>query len=276
MKTPGQTALSERVAIVTGGATGIGRATAMRLSAAGALVVVADLDRAGAEACASELVSNQGVALGLQTDVSEESSVHDLVAATVAEFGRVDILFSNAAATDLIPQDRDLLDLDTALWDMAMAVNVRGTMLGAKHVVPFMKAQGSGVIINTASSAALLGDMVKMAYGTSKAAIVAMTKYIATMYGRFGIRCNAVCPGLIITEAMATRSPTAGAAYARHRLVTRDGSMQDIAALVCFLASDDAGYITGETIVIDGGMTAHRPDYIDYIERQLGAENQPV
>ena len=270
MKIPGQPPLDGRVAIVTGGATGIGRATARRLSRAGALVMVADMDLTGAQACASELVSNDGTAIAVRVDVSDEASVRDMVATAVSELGRVDILFSNAAATDLLSEDNDLEHLDTALWDRSMAVNVRGTMLGAKHVVPFMKAQHSGVIVNVASSAALLGDVVKMAYGTSKAAIVTMTKYIATMYGRFGIRCNAVCPGLIITEAMATRAPAAGAAYARHRLVTRDGATDDVAALVCFLASDDAGYITGETIVVDGGMTAHRPDYVDYIEREKG------
>ncbi|MFZ0667922.1 MAG: SDR family oxidoreductase [Acidimicrobiales bacterium] len=260
--------LNDRVAIVTGGATGIGRAAARALSRAGARLVVADIDLAGAEACASELVSKGRAALGLHVNVADEDSVRKMVDNTMAELGRIDVLFSNAAATNLLPNDNDLENLDTALWDETMAVNVRGTMLCAKHVIPVMKAQGSGVIINVASSTALLGGVIHMAYGTSKAAIITMTKYIATMYGRFGIRCNAVAPGLIITEAMAKRAPHAQVAYARHRLVTRDGSMEDIAALVRFLASDEAGYITGETIVADGGMTAHRPDYIDFMEKE--------
>lgn len=257
-----------RVAIVTGGATGIGRATARMLSARGAQLVVADKDGEGASACAAELVSNGASAFGVHADVAGEASVRKLIRTSVSEFGRIDVLFSNAAATHLLPRDNDLESLDVELWDETMAVNLRGTMLGAKYVIPIMRDQGSGVIVNVASSTALLGGMTHLAYGTSKSAIMAFTKYVATMYGRFGVRCNAVAPGLIVTEAMASRNPEAPAAYRRHSLVARDGVMDDIASLVCFLCSDEAGFITGETIVADGGMTSHRPDYIDYIERR--------
>ncbi len=170
--------------------------------------------------------------------MSVESDVRDAVAATVEAFGRLDVLHSNAAvlSREVYGRDQDLLDMDVDVWDRTMAVNLRGAMLCVKHSVPAMTAGGS--IVFTASVSGLLGDTDHAAYGAAKAALMSLTRYVATMYGGRGIRCNAVAPGLVLTEvARAVMGPERLAEKAAERVLPDPCEPEDVAALVAFLAS---------------------------------------
>lgn len=251
-----------QVAIVTGGGGGVGRATALRLAADGASVAVADIVPDAAAASVDAVRAAGGRALAVAVDVSDEDQVRHMVAATVEGYGRLDILHNNAAALgETHGRDLDLVDLDVEVWDQAMAVNARGIMLGCKHAVPAMRASGGGgVIVNTASVSALVGADVNAAYGSSKAAVVALTRYVATMYGAEGIRCNAVAPGLIMSDvAKRALSGRQLAERSCERVLPWAAEPEEIAGVVCWLASDEARGITGQTLVVDSGITAHRP-----------------
>jgi NAD(P)-dependent dehydrogenase (short-subunit alcohol dehydrogenase family) len=261
-----------RVAIVTGAGAGTGRVVAGRLAADGASVVVGDLDVAAAEAVVAEIGAAGGEAIGVAVDVSEEADVAAMVATAVERFGRLDILDNNAAALDLIRQDQDLRDVDVEVWDRTMAVNLRGTMLGCKHAVPAMIDAGGGAIVNMASVSGLTGDAIQAAYGASKAGVIMLTKYVAAMYGRYRIRCNAIAPGLILTPALVGISGIGREINDAERLIDRPAEPEDVAALVAFLASDDALSITGQVIALDAGTSAHRPatSLRDWVERHGG------
>ena len=261
--------LAGRVAIVTGAGSGIGRATAHRLAAEGARVLVADLDRARADAVVAEIDAAGGEASAQTTDVAEEASVAAMVAAAVEKFGRLDILHNNAAASDpaIMGRDGEITALDTEVWDTTLAVNLRGPMLGCKHAIPLMLERpgdagtpAGGVIINTTSASGLTGDLTRAAYGVSKAGLVALTQYVATQYGKRGIRCNAIAPGVISTPALEANVPREALdIYLRSHLTPRLGAPEDIAAAVAYLASDDAAYVTGQVLSVDGGLLAHHP-----------------
>jgi NAD(P)-dependent dehydrogenase (short-subunit alcohol dehydrogenase family) len=254
-----------QVAIVTGGASGIGEATCRRLVAEGATVVVADVNGERARVLAGQLGVN---AVAEQFDAGDITSIEALVLGTVKRLGRLDVLHNNAAISTpaVHARDNNAIDIAFETWDLVMAVNVRGYLAGCKYALPTMIAQGGGAIVNTASTGAFAGDITRMAYSVSKAAIVGLTRQIATHYGRQGIRCNAVAPGLVLTPG------TRGAAAAvinvmpRHLLVPALGEPEDIAALVCFLASGEARYINGQTYIADGGMLAHNPSMADLID----------
>lgn len=253
-----------RVAIVTGGGGGIGAAVTARLVAEGARVTVADVLEDRAQAVA-ELHGD--AALAVQFDAADAESVKALVARTVSHFGRLDILHNNAALTDPVLQGQDstAVDIPIEIWEKTMSINATGYLLGAKYAIPHMIEGGRGSIINTASGSGILGDLVRIAYGSSKGAIIAMTRYIATQYGRNNIRCNTIAPGLIMTEASERNVPELVGPIKKHVLTTRLGRPEDIAYLVAFLASDEAGFITGQTISIDGGMGAHQAHYADFV-----------
>jgi NAD(P)-dependent dehydrogenase (short-subunit alcohol dehydrogenase family) len=263
--------LDGKVAVVTGGGGGIGTAVCRVLAERGAAVVVADLDGDAAAVVAAAIEESGGSAIAYALDVSVEDEVRALVAAAGARFGGVDILHNNAAHTDIGPDNVPLTELDMDHWDRAMAVNVRGYAQMAKHLVPGMIGRGGGVIVNTASGAGMHGDLVRTAYGTSKAAVIGLTRYIATQYGRFGVRCIGIAPGLIATPAVDRGlTPEMYQVVASHHLTPRIGRPDDIAELVAFLASDRAGFITGTTIDIDGGFGAHTPTYGDEIRAGSG------
>ncbi|MGX1163670.1 NAD(P)-dependent dehydrogenase (short-subunit alcohol dehydrogenase family) [Arthrobacter sp. SLBN-100] len=245
--------LKNKVAIVTGGASGIGAATARRLTEEGALVAVADINVNGAREVANEIGSETAFAY----DARDEASIADLVAAVVAHFGRLDILHNNAGA--LSPGDTNVLDTSLETWDAAMALNSRAYFAGAKHAIPHMILSGGGVIINTASSSALAGQMAQTAYGSSKAGIIALTQYIATQYGRQNIRANSISPGIIMTPPIRKMAPELGATMGPTLLTDYLGAPEDVAATVAFLASEDARYITGQNLCVDGGLFAHAP-----------------
>jgi NAD(P)-dependent dehydrogenase (short-subunit alcohol dehydrogenase family) len=260
--------LNGKVAIVTGAASGLGKATAEVLAADGAAVVVADLNQHGAEIVAKDLVGRGHRAVGIGVDVALENQVRDMVAAAVEAFGRLDILHNNAALTsiDVIGRDVGWAELDPSLFERVLRVNLIGYALGAKYAIPQMISQVGGVVINTSSTEAILSSLVRSMYGASKGGINALTRSIATQYGRQGIRAVGVSPGVIITEgARESVSVEELANLSKHNLTTREGRPEDIANIVSFLASDKAGFITGITIQVDGGFTAHFPTYADEV-----------
>lgn len=253
--------LAGKVAIVTGGAGGIGSATARALADAGASVVVADLATAPYDEVAKALVDTGGRAIGHPVDLTDEASIDTLVNDTVAELGGLDIVDNNAAATTLAPQDVDLMNLPVEIFDQTMATNVRGPMLLAKYALPVLIDRGGGVIVNISSGLSLTGETMNPSYSASKAALNSLTRHIATTYGGQGIRCNAIAPGLIETPTMlATMPPPALDIFREHCLIPRLGLPEDIAQMVVFLASDRSAYVTGQVLSVDGGFLAHAPN----------------
>jgi NAD(P)-dependent dehydrogenase (short-subunit alcohol dehydrogenase family) len=257
--------LTGKVAIVTGGGGGIGSAVVRRFVAEGAQVVVADVYLQSAQTVADALGN---AALAVQFDAADPASVEALIETTVAHFGRLDILHNNAAMTDPAkhPFDTDAVTIPIEIWDEIIDINLRGYLLGCKYAIPHMVRGGGGSIVNTASNSGTAGDLARIAYGSSKGAIITMTKYIATQHGRQNIRCNSVAPGVVLTEALDKTAPGLKEIIKRHVLTPEFGTPDDIAALVAFLASDESRYITGENISISGGGLSHQPHYADLLQ----------
>jgi NAD(P)-dependent dehydrogenase (short-subunit alcohol dehydrogenase family) len=257
----------DRVAIVTGGGNGIGRAISLALAREGARVVVLDIDGPGAEQTVAEVEADAGSeGLACRGDVAEADDVRRVVTEATEKFGRLDVLVNNAAALEpeLAATDIDVETTPVETWDRTMAVNLRGPMLACKYAIPEMtRRAGGGVIINISSTAAYNGDVVHLAYSASKAGLHALTRSIATTHGMKGIRCNTVATGLILTpNAARAVSAEKLAAYRRNRLVDGVGTPEEVASLVAYLASDAARYIQGQAFVIDGGATAHQPWHV--------------
>jgi len=258
-----------RVAIVTGGAGGIGAASARALAVEGASVAVVDIDGDGAARVAEGIRESGGAAMDVQADLSEEAQVAAAVRSAVDHFGRLDVLHNNAALTesDFLARDTRVTELDLEVWERTMAVNLRSQMLTCKYAVPEMVRDGGGSIVNMSSGASLKGDRTRTAYGVSKAGVNTLTMYVAAGHGKHGVRVNTVVPGLILTDAVRshlTEDMLDG--LGRSTLTPYLGEPDDIAHLVVFLASDESRYITGQMITIDGGMSAH----VGLIGRQQG------
>lgn len=259
--------LTGKVAVVTGGASGIGAATCRRLVQEGARVVIGDLDALRAHELAKELGD---VALAVPFDAGDVKSVEELIASAVGRFGRLDILHNNAAimANEHIRKDNNPVDIDFEIWDKTFAVNVRGYVAGCKYAIPHMLKAGGGAIVMTSSGSAHRGDLSNIAYGASKAAVVNFARYVATIYGKQGIRCNTICPGLIRTEGgMKNVMGPMVKVMSDNTLTPRLGLPEDIASAVAFLVSDDGAFITGQDISVDGGMLAHMPYYSDFLNQ---------
>lgn len=264
--------LEGKIAVITGGAGGLGSATAERFVNEGATVVVADVAEARAKDIATRI---GGGSIGLHFDCGDPASIEAGIEETIRRFGKIDILFNNAAATskEVNLQDRTAIDIPIEIWDLVMSVNVRGVMLGCKYALPHMISNGGGSIINTASDSGLMGDNVRIAYGTSKAAVIGLTKYVASQHGRQGVRCNAILPGPIINDSLA-EYPDLVARIKRQALTSRIGIPADIAAMAAFLAADESEYITGQAYSVDGGHLAHQPQMADM--RELEAPELPA
>lgn len=261
--------LKDKVAIVTGSGANIGEACVKAMAAEGASVVVADINREGAERVAGEINANGGRAMARYVDLLDENSVKNLVKDTLEHFGRIDILHNNAANTQAaqMAADAGITDLECSVWDAAFAVNARGTMLMTKHCVPAMIEAGGGSIINTSSGVSILGDIFTPAYSASKGAVNSFTRNTATQYGKKNIRCNALLPGLILTDLSRSMVPEEQLAMLeKHTLLPRLGNPDDIARMVVFLASDEASFVTGQILAVDGGISTHQPFVGDVLE----------
>jgi NAD(P)-dependent dehydrogenase (short-subunit alcohol dehydrogenase family) len=244
--------LAGKVAIVTGAGSGIGRASAVRFAREGAAVVVADVRLRKADETAALITEAGGSAIALETDVSQAVQIDAMVGRAVAEYGRLDVLFNNAATV----RPGTAVDLSEADWDLVWRTNVSSVFLGAKYAVPHMTPGSS--IISTASTSGLAAEPALVCYGTSKAAVIALTRSLAVDFGPLGIRVNCICPGITMTPAMrsfmaddAVRQRTESVLPAR-----RLGHPDDIAAAALWLAGDESAYVTGQAITVDGGLTA--------------------
>lgn len=262
--------LRGKTAIVTGGAGNIGQGCATAMAAAGANVVVADVEGARAKECAEVIAAAGGTAIGIEVDLAIDSSIKTMVETAVEHFGALHILHNNAAATLLArSDDPGVLDIDPDVWDQEMRINLRAPMMASKFAIPHIAEAGGGSIINTVSGAGNTGDLRHTAYGVSKAGLMQLTRALATQHGIDGIRCNAVSPGFV-----ASNDPNrAGAAQhmteiVEQSLVGRVGVPADIAAAVVFLASDQASFITGQILAVDGGASVHTPNYPKAIKRR--------
>jgi meso-butanediol dehydrogenase / (S,S)-butanediol dehydrogenase / diacetyl reductase len=256
--------LGGRVAIVTGGGRGIGRATALELARLGADVVVAELDADGAERTAKEVRGLGRKALTLPTDVTRHSDLAAMVERTRRELGRIDILVNNAG----IYRAAATLDVTEEHWDAIMTINAKAVFFASQAVLPVMIAQRRGSIVNLASMAGKIGSKTNLPYNASKAAVVSMTKSLALAHAADGIRVNCVCPGFVETDmwTMVARDQSkllglTPEEFTRQREkavpLGRMERPEDVAAVIGFLASDRAGYMTGQALSVDGGLVMH-------------------
>lgn len=244
--------LQNKVAIITGGASGIGEATARLFVEEGAKIVIADLSERG-ETLAEELKEQGYEALFVKTDVTDEVQVQYLIAETVACFGQLDILFANAG----IANDAPITDLSYELWQRTIDINLSGVFLSDKYAIEQFIRQGSGgVIVNTGSIHSFVSLPTVTAYSAAKGGVKLLTQNLCTAYAKEGIRVNAVCPGYIETPLLADINEDVKASLAKLHPQGRLGKAEEVAKAVLFLASDDASFINGTTLLVDGGYTA--------------------
>jgi NAD(P)-dependent dehydrogenase (short-subunit alcohol dehydrogenase family) len=244
--------LKGKIAIVTGGGGGIGRATAIRFAKEGAKVTVSDIDSLSGEETVSLIQQFGGEAIFVKTDVSDSNQVKELVHITTSTFGGLHIMCNNAGIANAEVRSVDLTEEE---WDRVIDVNLKGVFLGIKYAVPELKKSGGGAIINTSSLLGLKGKKYQSAYNASKAGVILLTQNAALEYGKYNIRVNAIAPGVIDTKIIdgwkqdARKWPIISKANALGRIGTPD----EVANAVLFLASDEASFITGATLSVDGG-----------------------
>ncbi len=250
--------MTGKVAMITGGASGIGRATALLFAREGAAVVVVDIDEAKAQVVVQSIVDEGGKAMFLHCDVTSASDCKSAVSEAVEELGKIDVLFNNAGIIRRV----SVVDTTEEEWDRVMATNVKSVFLLSKYVVPLMAEAGGGVVINTASGWGLVGGRNAASYCASKGAVVLLTKAMALDHGSQNIRVNCICPGdtdtpMLVSEARQLGIPREEfLAEAKSRPLQRIGRPEEIANAVLFLASDAASYVTGTALVVDGGGLA--------------------
>ncbi len=251
---------TNKVALITGGGGGIGRATALGFALRGAKVMVVDADAAAGQASADIVAQRGGTAAFVQADVTQSASVQDYIQKTLAAYGRIDCFFNNAGIEGMVAPTHEY---DEAMFDKVIAVNLKGVFLGMRHVIPVMLAQGGGAICNTASVAGLFGGAGMSAYVASKHAVLGMTKVASADVAGKGIRVNAVCPGPVETRMMrsleALRDPNNPEAVHQANSVAaptgRYTQPEEVANVVMYLCSDLSGNVTGTQVVVDGGRS---------------------
>lgn len=269
------TNLTGQVAIITGGAHGIGGATARRLAAAGAQVLIADYDEAGALENVAQIEAAGGVAAALRTDISETTAIEAMIAHAVERWGRLDILVNNAWRGK--EPDGSALTLTESAWEYAMNVMVKSHYWAARHAVPHMAQQGGGSIVNISSVHGQLMAEGKLAYEGAKSAVIGITRQMACDMGPLGIRVNAICPGHILTERQLERwekNPSLLRFFEQQYPLRKVGKTEDIANAVAFLCSDQAAFITGHTLVVDGGMTVQLQEDLTIRLAQFYRDNE--
>jgi NAD(P)-dependent dehydrogenase (short-subunit alcohol dehydrogenase family) len=249
--------LRDRVAIVTGGAMGIGGAAARRLAEEGARVLTVDIADEGGRENVNTIRASGGTAECLQCDVSTEGGVQSMVDRAVSLWGTLDIVVNNAYALDRIAR-MDAVHISEQAWDQGMNVGLKSMFRAARFAVPHLRAAGGGVIVNMSSVHGLLAEPGQLVYETLKAGVIGLTRQLAVEYGPDGIRVNAICPGHIVTERMADRwrdHPETLRYFAEQYPLRRTGTPTDIANAIVFLCSDEAAFITGQALVVDGGLS---------------------
>jgi NAD(P)-dependent dehydrogenase (short-subunit alcohol dehydrogenase family) len=249
--------LEGKVALITGGASGMGMVASTLFASEGAKVVLTDLVDEAGEKVAAQIAETGGDALYVHADVSREADARAMVDAAVQRFGRLDVLYNNAGI--MLGEDGSVESMDESVWDRTLAINVKGVAFGCKYGVPAMIANGGGSIINVASFVAWLGAATSQtAYTASKGAVLAMTREIAVEYARKGVRCNALCPGPIETPLLMQLLSDDAKRQRRfvHIPMGRLGQAEELAKAALFLASDDSSFMTGASLIVDGGITA--------------------
>jgi len=246
-----------KVAVITAGGSGIGAATARRFTQEGALVVIADLSGKRAEEVTKGIVANGGNAVCLKMDAADPDGVQAAIRLALDTYGRLDVMFNNAGAAEVA----SLEDTTIESWNRVIAVTLTSTFLGMKYCLPIMRTQGKGAIINTASVSGTAGDYGLSSYNAAKAGVINLTRSAAIENAQYNIRVNCVCPGAINTRAAQILGPGREDEFRRLQATVhplgRMGEPEEIANTVLFLASDEASFITGEAIVVDGGVSAH-------------------
>lgn len=248
-----------KIIIITGAAGGIGASTTRRIVSEGGKVVIADYSREKADQFAAELSNSGADVRPVYFSATELKSCKELITFTMKEYGQIDVLVNNVGGTNP-RRDTNIGTLDMDYFDEAFHLNLSCTMYLSQLVIPIMSAQGGGNIVNVASISGITADSNGTLYGASKAGVINLTKYIATQTGKKNIRCNAVAPGLILTPAALNNlNEEVRKIFLGQCATPYLGEPQDVAATIAFLASEDARYITGQTIVVDGGLTIHNP-----------------
>lgn len=249
--------LKDKVALITGAAQGIGRESAWLFAAEGAQVVAADVQDDAGQATVAELQAAGHAACYVHADVSQAADCQRMIAAAEERFGRLDVLFNNAGI--MLSGDGDAVSTDEDVWERTMQVNLKGVFLGCKYGIPALRRAGGGSIINTASFVALLGAATpQIAYTASKGGVLALTRELAVIHAREGIRVNALCPGPLRTDLLMKFLDTEAKRQRRlvHIPMGRFGEAREMAQAALFLASDESSYLTGAEFIVDGGITA--------------------
>lgn len=255
-----------KTVLVTGGASGIGRATVERLTAEGACVMIADRNTQKTEEFAEQLRQKGYQAKATYYNANDMASGGEIVKKTLQWQGTIDCVVNNVGGSDL-SRDLNVAELDMEYFDEVFHLNLKSMLSTIRAALPAMIEKGTGNIVNVASIGGLTGDFRGSLYGMSKAGVINLTRYVATQFGHKGIRCNSVAPGLILTPAVNRNLPEQiQQIFLKYNTVPYLGKAEDIAATIAFLASDDARYISGQTIVVDGGMECHNPTIYDIQE----------
>jgi NAD(P)-dependent dehydrogenase (short-subunit alcohol dehydrogenase family) len=256
--------LNDQVAIVTGGATGIGGATARRLAEEGARVLVVDLDADGVAANADQIRKAGGTAEALLADVGTEDGVRRMVEKAVGQWGRLNIVVNNAYGVAGMQRTESAL-VSEQDWDRGMDVGLKAMFRAARFAIPHLRQAGGGSIVNMSSVHGLLAEPGQLVYETLKAGVIGLTRQLAVEYGPDGIRVNAICPGHIVTERMTERwreRPETLRFFAEQYPLRKTGVPNDIANAAVFLCSDEAAFITGQALVVDGGLTIQLQEHL--------------